>query len=133
MLGLTSDLSELTSQLEAWVDVYRNSDLGRNSKIQLIALPGNHESLVGEKGSQKSNPGAEAVWLTVMQPFIAGNNGPGIGGPDNLQSDQSQLTYSFDFRDSHFVMLNTDPFGAVATVPINWIHQDSAAAEATLT
>jgi len=128
VLGLTSDLSELTSQLQAWVDVYRNSDLGRNSKIQLIALPGNHESLVGEKGSQKSNPGAEAVWLTVMQPFIAGNNGPGIGGPDNLQSDQSQLTYSFDFRDSHFVMLNTDPFGAVATVPINWIHQDLAAA-----
>src|SRR6266478_3846556 len=128
VLGLTSDLSELTSQLQAWVDVYRNSDLGHNSKIQLIALPGNHESLVGEKGSQKSNPGAEAVWLTVMQPFIAGNNGPGIGGPDNLQSDQSQLTYSFDFRDSHFVMLNTDPFGAVATVPINWIHQDLAAA-----
>jgi hypothetical protein len=128
VLGLTSDLSELTSQLQAWVDVYRNSDLGRNSKIQLIALPGNHESLVGEKGSQKPNPGAEAVWLTVMQPFIAGNNGPGIGGPDNLQSDQSQLTYSFDFRDSHFVILNTDPFGAVATVPINWIHQDLAAA-----
>ena len=128
VLGLTANLAELTTQLEAWVDVYRNSDLGRNSKIQLIALPGNHESLVGEKGSQKSNPGAEAVWLTAMQPFIAGNNGPGIGDPDNLQSDQSQLTYSFDFRDSHFVMLNTDPFGAVATVPINWIHQDLAAA-----
>ncbi len=128
VLGLTSDLSELTSQLHAWVDVYRNSALGRNSKIQLIALPGNHESLVGEKGSQKSNPGAEAVWLSLMQPFIAGNNGPGIGGPDNLQSDQSELTYSFDFRDSHFVMLNTDPFGAVATVPLNWLHQDLAAA-----
>ena len=128
VLGLTSNLAELTTQLEAWVDVYRNSALGRNSKIQLIALPGNHESLVGEKGAQKSNPGAEAVWLSVMQPFIAGNNGPGIGGPDNLQSDQSQLTYSFDFRDSHFVMLNTDPFGAVATVPLNWLHQDLAAA-----
>jgi hypothetical protein len=126
VLGLTANLKELTIQLQAWVDVYRNSDLGRNSKIQLIALPGNHESLVGEKGSQISNPGAEAVWLTVMQPFIAGNNGPGIGGPDNLQSDQSQLTYSFDFRDSHFVMLNTDPFGAVATVPLNWLHQDLA-------
>src|SRR5882757_112315 len=128
VLGLTSNLAELTNQLEAWVDVYRNSALGRNSKIQLIALPGNHESLVGEKGAQKSNPGAEAVWLSVMQPFIAGNNGPGIGGPDNLQSDQSQLTYSFDFRDSLFVMLNTDPFGAVATVPLNWLHQDLAAA-----
>lgn len=63
-----------------------------------------------------------------MQPFIAGNNGPGIGGPDHLQSDQSQLSYSFDFRDSHFILLNTDPFGAIGTVPINWIHQDLMAA-----
>jgi len=128
VLGLTANLSELHRQLESWIDVYRNSDLGRNTKIRLIAMPGNHESLVGEKGAQASNPGAEAVWLAAMQPFIAGNNGPTAGGPDNLQSDQSQLTYSFDFHDSHFVLLNTDPFGAVATVPIFWIHQDLATA-----
>jgi hypothetical protein len=124
VLGLTPDLNELRHELESWVDVYRNSDLGRDPQIRLIALPGNHESLFGEKGSQVSNPGAEAVWLSVMQPFIAGNNGPPAGGPDNLQTDQSQLTYSFNFRDSHFVLINTDPFGAVATVPINWLHQD---------
>jgi hypothetical protein len=128
VLGLTANLPELQRQLEAWVDVYRNSDLAQNKKIRLIAMPGNHESLVGEKGAQVSNPGAEAVWLDVMQPFIAGNNGPTAGGPDNLQTDQSRLSYSFDFRDSHFILLNTDPFGAVATVPINWIHQDLAAA-----
>jgi hypothetical protein len=128
VLGLTSNLTELRNQLEAWIDVYRNSDLGRDKKIRLIAMPGNHESLVGEKGSQTSNPGAEAIWITEMQPFIAGNNGPGIGGPDHLQSDQSQLSYSFDFRDSHFILLNTDPFGAIGTVPVNWIHQDLVAA-----
>lgn len=134
VLGLTPDLNELRHELESWIDVYRNSDLGRDRKIRLIAMPGNHESLLGEKGSQKSNPGAEEVWLSVMQPYIAGNNGPGIGGPDNLQSDQSELTYSFDFHDAHFVLLNTDPFGAVATVPINWLHQDleSAAADPEL-
>jgi hypothetical protein len=128
VLGLTSDLVELRSQLDSWIDVYRNSDLGRVRKIRLIAMPGNHESLVGDKGSQVSNPGAEGVWLDAMQAFIAGNNGPPAGGPDNLATDQSELTYSFDFRDSHFVLLNTDPFGAVATVPINWIHQDLASA-----
>jgi hypothetical protein len=32
--------------------VYRNSDLAQNKKIRLIAMPGNHESLVGEKGAQ---------------------------------------------------------------------------------
>lgn len=124
VLGLTPDLNELHHQLASWIDVYLNSDLGRDRKIRLIALPGNHESLFGEKGSQVSNPGAEAVWLSLMQPFIAGNNGPPAGGPDHLQTDQSQLTYSFDFRDSHFVILNTDPFGAVATVPVNWLHDD---------
>src|SRR5882757_2215958 len=128
VFGLNSDLGVLRSQLESWLDVYRSTPLGDDPRIRLIVLPGNHESLVGAKGSQRSNPGAEDVWLSVMQPFIAGDNGPGVGGPDNLQSDQSELTYSFDFRDSHFVMLNTDPFGAVATVPLNWLHQDLAAA-----
>ncbi len=128
VLGLTPDLNELRHELESWVDVYRNSELGNDRKIRLIALPGNHESLMGAKGSQTSNPGAEAVWLSVMQPFIAGNNGPPAGGADNLQTDQSQFTYSFDFRDSHFVILNTDPYGAVATVPLNWLHQDLASA-----
>jgi hypothetical protein len=128
VLGLTPDLTELQHQLESWIDVYRNSDLGRDRKIRLIAMPGNHESLFGEKGSQVSNPGAEAVWLSAMQAFIAGNNGPPAGGPDNLQTDQSELTYSFDFRDSHFVLINTDPFGAVATVPLNWLHEDLVAA-----
>jgi hypothetical protein len=130
VLGLTPDLNELHHQLESWIDVYRNSDLGRDRKIRLIAMPGNHESLFGEKGSQVSNPGAEAVWLSVMQAFIAGNNGPPAGGPDHLQTDQSELTYSFDFRDSHFVLINTDPFGAVATVPLNWLHEDLVAAAA---
>jgi len=80
------------------------------------------------KGNQSSNPGAEDVWLSVMQPYIAGNNGPGIGGPDNLQSDQSELTYSFNYKHTHFVIVNTDPFGAVATVPVHWIGDDLAAA-----
>jgi hypothetical protein len=130
VVGLTTDLSVLRSQLASWIDVYRNSDLGRDKKIRLIALPGNHESLFGVKGSQQSNPGAEAVWLSLMQAYIAGNNGPPAGGPDNLQTDQAQLTYSFDYRDSHFVILNTDPFGAVATVPLNWLHQDLMTASA---
>ncbi len=38
------------------------------------------------------------------------------------------VPYSFDYRDSHFVLLNTDPFGGIGTVPINWIHQDLVAA-----
>ncbi|HZC45250.1 MAG TPA: hypothetical protein VE243_02175, partial [Candidatus Acidoferrum sp.] len=129
VLGLTSDLKELRNQLESWISVYRNSDLGRSPSIRLVALPGNHESLVGEKGSQASNPGAEEVWLSVMERFIAGNNGPLAGGPDNLATDQSRLTYSFDYRHTHFVILNTDPFGAIGTVPLFWLAGDLANAK----
>lgn len=128
VFGLNSDLGVLRSQLESWLDVYRSTALGDDHRIRLIPLPGNHESLIGMKGNQSSNPGAEDVWLSVMQPYIAGNNGPGIGGPDNLQSDQSELTYSFNYKHTHFVIVNTDPFGAVATVPVHWIGDDLAAA-----
>ncbi len=130
VLGMTADLATLRRQLEAWVQVYRASPAGQNPAIRLVALPGNHESQVPEGSNQcgVSNPGAEAVWLDVMAPFIAGDNGPRAGGPDQLQTDQSRLTYSFNFRDTHFVVLNTDPVGAAATVPVHWIADDLGAA-----
>jgi hypothetical protein len=128
VMGLNLDLNVLRNQLESWLDVYRSTRLGEDSEIRLVALPGNHESLYGKKGSQASNPGAEEVWLSAMHSYIAGSNGPGIGGPDNLLSDQSELTYSFNYKRSHFVVVNTDPFGGVATVPVHWIGDDLAAA-----
>src|SRR5262249_55424897 len=115
-------------QLESWKQVYRDSPLGAKRSIRLIAIPGNHESLIGSKGDQTSNPGAEGVWLSTMRDYIAGDNGPNVGGPDMLQSDQSQLTYSFRFRNTHFVVVNTDPLGAVATVPVHWLQDDLKAA-----
>jgi hypothetical protein len=131
VMGLTSDLDTLRSQLDAWIQVYLDSPLGQDSSIRLVAIPGNHEMLIGSKGSQSSNPGAEDVWLSAMQSYIAGDNGPPAGGPDNLQTDQSQLTYSFDFKNTHFIIVNTDPFGAVATVPVHWIQDDLQAAADT--
>ena len=54
------------------------------------------------------------------------NNGP----DDGLATDQSQLSYSFDFRGSHFVIINTDPVGNDAHAPVNWLSHDLAAAQA---
>jgi len=124
--GLTPDLNVLRAELLAWVQVYRASPLGQNPSIRLVALPGHHELLQSQPDNQPevSNPGAEQVWLDVMAPFIAGDNGPPAGGPDNLQTDQSRLTYSFNFRDTHFIVLNTDPYGDPASVPVNWITDD---------
>ena len=131
VLGLTADLATLQAELQAWIQVYVASPLGQTPSIRLIAIPGNHESLIGSKGNQVSNPGAEQVWLSTMAPYIAGDNGPPAGGPDDLETDQSRLTYSFDFKNTHFDVINTDPFGAVATVPVHWLEGDLHAATDT--
>jgi len=49
---------------------------------------------------------------------------------DNLSSSQKQLSYSFDFRDSHFTVINTDPYKNDAHAPVKWLEQDLANAKA---
>ncbi|HTR79822.1 MAG TPA: metallophosphoesterase [Gemmatimonadaceae bacterium] len=127
ILGATPDSTVLAKQLTAWVALYQASVLPATG-IELVALPGNHET---QSSTKLSYAAAERNWLKIMAPYITrGGNGPGAGGPDNLQTDQSHLTYSFDYKDSHFVMLNTDPTGADWHVPTYWVEGDLAAARA---
>ncbi len=55
--------------------------------------------------------------------------GDGPGGA-TLATDQSKLTYSFDFHGSHFAIINTDPVGNDGHAPANWLAADLAAAKA---
>lgn len=57
---------------------------------------------------------------------------PGLppGAADGLVTDQTQLSYSFDFRGIHFVVINTDPVGKDAHAPTNWLLADLDAAQA---
>ena len=129
MFGLSQDVTILEDQLSAWLDLFRRSPVGRDTRIRLVPLPGNHESLrLNEEGHEVPNSGSEHVWLRVMAPYIAGNNGPKAGGPDGLETDQSRLTYSFRHRDAHFVVMNTDPYGSIGTVPWKWVEADIARA-----
>ena len=57
----------------------------------------------------------------MAQYITRGGNGPAAGGADALQTDQSKLSYSFDFKDAHFVTLNTDPVGKDWHVPTAWL------------
>lgn len=127
VLGYTSDTTVLASQLTAWRTLYEASPLPATG-VELVAVPGNHET----QGANKlAYPAAERTWLRVMAPYITrGGNGPGVGGADNLQTDQSKLTYSFEYQDAHFVTLNTDPVGNDWHVPVNWVQSDIAAAKA---
>jgi uncharacterized protein YjiK len=118
----TPDTAELAKQLTAWKAIYESHPLS-SMGIQLVAIPGNHETQDKAAG-KKSFLSAEQIFTRVMAPYIRGNNGPGIGGPDSLTTDQSKLTYSFNFNGDHFIVLNTDPVGKDNQVPYKWLAGD---------
>lgn len=135
---------DLKSELDAWLNVYKASPLGKDLSIPLIPIPGNHE--LNLKAGHQTQPGAESLWLTEMDPYLRiSSNGPLTGAPlcggKKLVSDQKKLTYSFDSatlpgtRYDHFVVINTDPASPTtdadansSTVPLDWIKADLEAA-----
>ncbi len=124
VIGKTSTASVIDAQLQAWRTHYEGSPIA-TSGIKLVLEPGNHETNDGSVDGV-----GEKEWLKIMAPYIAGSNGPGIGGADNCVTDQSKLTYSFDYKGTHFVMVNTDATGQTTSVPAKWIAKDLAAAHA---
>jgi hypothetical protein len=126
VLGNTSDPAVLRNQLEAWKKIYEASPV-KAAGIELVAIQGNHES---QTEGKQAVPSAEEDWCTIMAPYIHGSNGPKLGGADSLWTDQSKQTYSFDFNDSHFIVINTDPVGRDWRPPSHWIAADIAAAHA---
>ena len=124
-----SDSITLAKQLLGWKDVYEASP-AKAAGIELVAVPGNHETEDASKNPQKFG---EQAWLNIMAPYITrGGNGPfpHTGDPDGLLSDQSKLTYSFNFKDAHFVVMSTDPAGLGSHPPGNWIASDITSAHA---
>ncbi|MFI5201390.1 MAG: metallophosphoesterase family protein [Candidatus Kapaibacterium sp.] len=129
IFGYQSDPNKLASMLTAWRD-HCEASPAMKAGITLVPILGNHESqAITESGKKRAYPGAEEAWLKVMSPkYIYGENGPHTGGPDSLETDQSKLSYSFNYRDTHFAILNTDPVGQDAHVPAHWVAEDLAKA-----
>ncbi|MFI5263228.1 MAG: metallophosphoesterase family protein [Candidatus Kapaibacterium sp.] len=128
VLGYADSLS-LALELASWKSLYESSPV-KAAGIELVALPGNHES---EDWQKNATSQAEQIWLKSMDPYIQrGGNGPKANpkGPDSLITDQSKLTYSFNFKDAHFVIISTDPAGRDWRPPSHWIADDVAAAHA---
>jgi len=143
----------LQKQLDAWTALYSASPLA--GKVTLIPLPGNHEMLKkvdedkdNDDKIEVPNPATGERWVkwlyrSKFDAFAKLANGPSRDHPesDHLADDQSQLTYSFDIGDVHFVVLNTDSLTTVidpATrapyigwVPYDWIAQDVRRAQAS--
>jgi hypothetical protein len=116
----------------------------------VVPVPGNHETQSKPAG-KKSQVANEEAWRANMGDLIidsdrfpaivgqaaenfsgnlAGTDAlayPGSG--DGLTTSQQQLSYSFDVKDSHFVVINTDPVGKDAHAPTAWLAADLSAAQ----
>ena len=106
-----------------------------------VPVPGNHETQ-WKAGGKKAQAVNENAWRANMGDLILDNSRflnlfgeqpsnatiTDTRAYDNLSTDQSKLSYSFDFRGSHFVVINTDPVGKDAHAPVNWLAADLLAA-----
>ncbi|WP_047154228.1 metallophosphoesterase family protein [Aneurinibacillus tyrosinisolvens] len=117
----------------------------------VFPVPGNHEvqdKYTDEKGKtvKKATVANENTWRDNMGDIIIDqerfkqingqdvsafdpNNVPQLGTSDKVTSDQKQLDYSFDYKGTHFAVINTDPSGNDSHAPTAWLEQDLAAAQ----
>jgi len=136
---VASDLVQMYKQYAFWRGMV--ADL-METGTYVVPVPGNHEVQCKACG-KKALLVNENAWRANMGDLILDDNRmmdmfgqrPGFenvannGPADGLTTDQSKLSYSFDFRGSHFVIINTDPVGNDAHAPINWLSNDLAAAQ----
>lgn len=136
---VNSDLVQFYVQYAFWRGMVANL---MESGTYVLPVPGNHE-VQSRPPLKKAQPENEDAWRANMGDLILdtarferlfgerpaavniGNNGPA----DELATDQSKLSYSFDFRGAHFVVINTDPVGKDGHAPNAWLAADLADAK----
>jgi hypothetical protein len=142
---LKSDLMAFYKQYGFWRGMVAEL---MESGTYVVPVPGNHEVQCKSCG-KKAQEVNENAWRDNMGDLIldtarldgmfpdwatASNfdatNYPQVGGADPVTTAQNQLSYSFDFRESHFVVMNTDAAGYDGHAPVNWLAQDMADAQA---
>jgi hypothetical protein len=133
-----SDLVKFYQQYAFW----RGAVAGlMENGTYVVPIPGNHETQ-WKAGGKKAQPANEDAWRANMSDLILDQarfqnlfgeqpSNTNVGDNrsyDNLTTDQSKLSYSFDFRGLHFAIINTDPVGNDAHAPANWLSTDLLAA-----
>jgi hypothetical protein len=150
IMGYSSDFAETDRQYAYWRGMM--ATLIENG-IYVLPVSGNHEMQVktddpnGGKPLKISDVRCENLWRENMGDLLLDtnlwdhltgtmienwdiNNIPPIGGADNIQSDQRQLTLSFDVDKMHFIVINTSAYKDNARAPIHWLADDFAKAKA---
>jgi len=146
VLNEAEDIGQtLTGQLNGWDDVF--AAIPGSGDINFIPLIGNHES-----NTYNAALGAEYPLLAFSTIFIewlshngydiyAGNGPTPVGeNSDKLVRDESKLTYSFDYLNNHFIIMNTDTETTqinpatnksyTGWIPVNWVVNDIETAQA---
>jgi hypothetical protein len=116
------DTAKLASELMAWRKIYESSLLADKS-TRLVTIPGNHELLFSTKKGI-TNKAAERTWLRIMQPYIPGQNSTSPSAIDSALASGGGLSYSFDEKNTHFLILNTDETGYECATNNAWIETD---------
>lgn len=148
IMGYTTQVPELNRQYAYWRGMVTQL---QETGTYVVPVPGNHEvqEKFKENGQTRklARAGNEAAWRANMgdlimdpqrwqaalgSPFSAFDraHAPPIGGADPVTTDQSQLSYSFDFGPAHFAIINTDAVGWDTHAPVAWLQADLAAARA---
>ena len=126
----TTDTATLATQYTGWKKLYSESPLS-DSGVTMVTITGNRESW--NNNTSLAFVAAERTFVRNMSEFIIGNNGPKalglVPGTDSLLTDQSQLTYSFNYKNTstkndHFVLINTEAVGRDWIAPYFWVNND---------
>ena len=136
---LNSDLVKFYTQYAFWRGMVAPV---METGTYIVPVPGNHETQCKACG-KKAKEENEIAWRANMGDLIidtarfkatvgidASNINVGDNkAADNIATDQSQLSYSFDVGNVHFAVVNTDPVGKDNTAPAAWLASDLAAAK----
>ena len=148
IMGYSTNAHVLNRQYAYW----RGMMVGlMETGTYVVPVPGNHEvqikEIVNGATNKVAHPAGEKAWRSNMGDLIFATNRwfettgetpsawnvanhPAIGGADGIQTDQSQLSYSFDCRGIHFCIINTDAVGQDSHAPVGWLEEDLKAAKA---
>jgi hypothetical protein len=146
--GLTTDTTDFYAQYAFWRGMVANL---METGTYVVPVPGNHETQCKACG-KKATADNEAIWrdnmadLTLDTKRFASilGSGPDYFDADNhpqvgealasgeaakiYTTDQSHLSYSFDYKGSHFAVVNTDATGVDGRAPAVWLAKDLEAA-----
>jgi hypothetical protein len=134
----------LEVQLSAWQWIFDSMTKPRG--MRLLPIAGNHEINIAkvELNAQTPSPYMYDVWLDWLSSngyarYSGNGPTPETSPADQLVWNDRQMTYSFNLRGTHFVIINTetvsnaiDPTSGLpyaGWIPINWIERDLAAAQ----